>query len=120
MTNNKRTTERFPIQAVDFATLLVNETYMLYGSITNVCLHGLNLELFPASPGAMPVPGDSIRLHSCPKGLNCLMRGAAGTIAWIQDNLCGIHLIRPVAMTPQELEQHFYSQNLTPWAGQPD
>ncbi|BBD07528.1 hypothetical protein [Desulfovibrio ferrophilus] len=118
MTDDKRTTKRLAIQAVDFATLLVNDTYMLYGSITNVCQCGLNMELFPSSPGASPLPGDAIQLRSCPKGLNCLIGGASGTIAWVQSNICGIQLNKPVAKTIQELEQHFYARNLAPWSGQ--
>lgn len=117
LTDNKRSVPRYPVQAIDFATLLVNESYMLYGSINNVCQEGLNMELFPASPGAMPLSGDRIRLRGCPKGLNCLVGGASGTVAWIQGNLCGIRLTKPIAKTPQELEQHFYDRNLTPWAG---
>lgn len=119
MTAEKRSTQRYPIQAIDFATMLINESYILLGSITNICRNGMNLELFPASPELAPQSGDSIRLQSCPHGLDCLLEGSTGTVSWTSDNCCGVKLATPLAQSAQELEQYFYAANLAPWDCEP-
>lgn len=117
MTNEKRTSPRYPLQAVDFATMLINDKHMLLGSITNVCRGGIKLELFPTSPDAAPKPGDSIRLETCPTGLGDLLQGMQGTITWTANGSCGVSLSAPVDKSSQELERYFHMANLAPWDG---
>jgi len=115
MTNDKRATTRFPIQAVDFATLRINGDSILLGSITNICQSGLHLDLFPVGPQSAPQPGDCIVMQTCPKGLGRLLKDATGTVTWVKDQSCGILLDTPMRFSADDLRRYFDRANLSPW-----